>query len=199
MARLWRKDKARQSPRTQKAPNRASDTRAAPTASVGARCPRPFPLPTASPASHYLSHSLPTASPTTHCPLSTASQVCRRGAAGGGSAAPLASEKGTTCMGFSIFSSKTAETKARIWPSLSAFCRIGSTAGGKAPSTQGPLWGYFKSQFLTGLSCFGDSSPHNGSKTVPKSQNRPLGYPHIGPFVVPTPRPVFCFFKPPET
>ena len=53
------------------------------------------------------------------------------------------------------------------------------------PSTQGPSWGYFKSQFLTGLSSFGDCSPQNGSKTVPKSQNRPLGYPHIGPFVDP--------------
>ena len=51
--------------------------------------------------------------------------------------------------------------------------------------TQGPSWGYFKSQFLTGLSSFGDCSPQNGSKTVPKSQIRPLGYPHIGPFVEP--------------
>ena len=50
--------------------------------------------------------------------------------------------------------------------------------------TQGPSWGYFKSQLLTGLSSFGDCSPQNGSKTVPKSQNRPLGYPHEGPFVV---------------
>ena len=47
-------------------------------------------------------------------------------------------------------------------------------------TTQGPSWGYFKSQFLTGLSTFGDSSPQNGSKTVPKSQNRPLGYPTKG-------------------
>ena len=56
-------------------------------------------------------------------------------------------------------------------------CRVEKT-------TQGPSWGYFKSQFLTGLSSFGDCSPQNGSKTIPKSQNRPLGYPHIGPFVV---------------
>ena len=54
----------------------------------------------------------------------------------------------------------------------------------KAAYTQGPSWGYFKSQFLTGLSSFDDSSPQNGSKTVTKSQNRPLGNPHIGPFVV---------------
>ena len=43
--------------------------------------------------------------------------------------------------------------------------------------------GVSQSQFLTGLSTFGNSFPQNGSKTVPKSQNRPLGYPHIGPFV----------------
>ena len=54
----------------------------------------------------------------------------------------------------------------------------------RCTSTQGPSWGYFNSPFLTGLSTFGDCSPQNGSKTVPKSQNRPLGYPHEGPFVV---------------
>ena len=52
-------------------------------------------------------------------------------------------------------------------------------------ATQGPSWGYFKNQFLTGLSSVGDCSPQNGSKTVPKSQNRPLGYPLEGPFVDP--------------
>ena len=53
--------------------------------------------------------------------------------------------------------------------------------------TQGSSWRYLKlaqSQLLTILSTFGNSLPQNGSKTVPKSQNRPLGYPHIGPFVV---------------
>jgi len=44
--------------------------------------------------------------------------------------------------------------------------------------------GVSQSQFLTGLSTFGNSFTQNGSKTVPKSQNRPLGYPHRGPFVV---------------
>jgi hypothetical protein len=53
-------------------------------------------------------------------------------------------------------------------------------------ATQGPSCGYFKSQYLTGSSSFGDCSPQNGSKTVTKSQNRPLGYPHEGPFVVRT-------------
>ena len=43
--------------------------------------------------------------------------------------------------------------------------------------------GVSQSQFLTGLSTFGNSFPQNGSKTVPKSQNRPLGYPYEGPFV----------------
>jgi hypothetical protein len=50
-----------------------------------------------------------------------------------------------------------------------------------------------QSQFLTGLSTSGNSFPQNGSKTVPKSQNRPLGYPHIGPFVG---WPVPCHVKP---
>ena len=44
--------------------------------------------------------------------------------------------------------------------------------------------GVSQSQFLTGLSTFSNSFPQNGSKPVPKSQNRPLGYPHVGPFVV---------------
>jgi len=52
-------------------------------------------------------------------------------------------------------------------------------------TTQGPSWGYFKSQFLTGLSIVGKCSLQNGFKTVPKSQNRPLGYPHEGPLVGP--------------
>ena len=56
-------------------------------------------------------------------------------------------------------------------------------AGLSVGTTQGPSWGYFKSQFLTGLSSFGDCSPQNGSKTVTKSQNCPLEYPHEGPFV----------------
>ena len=38
---------------------------------------------------------------------------------------------------------------------------------------------------MTGLSTFDDSAPQNGSKTIPKSPNRPLGYPHEGPFVDP--------------
>ena len=40
-----------------------------------------------------------------------------------------------------------------------------------------------KSHFWKILSTFGDKCPRNGSKTVPTSQNRPLGYPHKGPSV----------------
>ena len=50
-------------------------------------------------------------------------------------------------------------------------------------TTPGPSWGYFKSQFWTIFSSFGDCSPQIGSITVPKSQNRSLGYPHEVPFV----------------
>ena len=57
----------------------------------------------------------------------------------------------------------------------------------RSASTQGPSWGYLKSRFLTGLSTCGDCSPQNSPKTVPKSQNRPLRYPHEGPFVGTTP------------
>ena len=46
-----------------------------------------------------------------------------------------------------------------------------------------PFVGVFQKSILTGLSCFGDCSPQNGSKTVTKFQNRPLEYPHEGPSV----------------
>ena len=49
-----------------------------------------------------------------------------------------------------------------------------------------PFVGVFQKSILTGLSSFGECSPQNGSETVPKSKNRPLGYPHGGPFVGPT-------------
>jgi hypothetical protein len=47
-----------------------------------------------------------------------------------------------------------------------------------------PFVGVFQKSILTCLSTFGDCSPQNGSRSVPKSQNRALGYPHEGPFVV---------------
>ena len=52
-------------------------------------------------------------------------------------------------------------------------------------TTQGPSWGYLKSQFSIDRVNFGDKCPQNGSKTAPTAPRPHLGYPHIGPFVEP--------------
>ena len=58
-----------------------------------------------------------------------------------------------------------------------------AVSGIAARPTQGPSWGYLKSQFSRDLVNFRDECPQNGSKNDPMAPRTTLGCPHEGPRV----------------